>query len=146
MTDPKHCIEICNKLLRGERSAVETYDKAIEKYGDQPVLGELRAIRADHAEAVLELESNVRSMGGEPAEESGAWGALANTVQSTANLFGASSAIEALQSGEKSGQSDYKGALEDEKVMEDCKTMIRLKLLPKIDTHIVTLEALQKAS
>jgi hypothetical protein len=32
MSDTEHCIKVCNSLLRGEISAVETYDKAIEKY------------------------------------------------------------------------------------------------------------------
>ena len=140
------CISICNKLLRGERSAVETYDQAIRKYGDQPVLGELNRLREEHQSAVATLEENVRSMGGKPDEDAGAWGAFANTVQGAANLFGAGSALEALQQGEKSGRSDYESALQDEEVMPECKTLIASRLLPKVSEHIATLERLQKAA
>jgi hypothetical protein len=49
---PDHCIDVCNRLLRGERSAVETYDKAIEKYGSEPAAATLRRIRDEHALAV----------------------------------------------------------------------------------------------
>lgn len=143
MTDPKHCIDVCNRLLRGERSAIETYDKAIEKYGDKPVLTDLRRIREEHADAVAKLESNVLSMGGTPDTGSGAWGAFANTVQSTANLFGAGSAIEALESGEEAGASDYKYALEDDEVMDSCKGLIRNSLLPQTEAHISQLKILQ---
>lgn len=140
----EHCIEVCNGLLRGERSAVETYDKAIEKYGGKTP--ELARIREEHVRAVSTLENNVRSMGGEPETDTGAWGAFANTVQQAANLFGPDSAIEALQAGEKSGRRDYQIALEDEDVMIGCKEMIRAGLLPQTEDHIGALERLQEAA
>lgn len=142
----EHCIEICNKLLRGERSAVETYDQAIEKFHSEGASAELHRIRKEHAEAVAALEDNVRKMGGEPDREAGVWGAFANTVQKAANLFGPDSAMEALQAGEKSGKQDYESALKDEDVMPECKEMIRSRLLPRLDEHIGTLEQLQKAA
>ncbi len=141
-----HCIDVCNKLLRGERSAVETYDQAIEKYGNKPVLGELRRLRDEHSVSVQTLEHNVRSMGGDPDDSAGAWGVFANTVQGAANLIGPNSALEALQRGEQSGQSDYEGALEDDEVMPECKDLIRAQLLPKVTEHIATLEHLQKTA
>jgi len=143
----EHSIDICNGLLRGERSAVETYDKALKSYSDHSgVVAELTRIRGEHANAVAVLEDNVREMGGEPEETSGAWGSVANVVQSTANLFGAGSALESLQQGEKSGAHDYKSALEDEDVMPECKNLIRSELLPAVESHLVALEALQKAA
>jgi hypothetical protein len=146
MSNTEHCIDICNKLLRGERSAVETYDQAIRKFGDEPVLGELSRLRDHHLEAVTTLEENVRSMGGSPDESAGAWGAFANTVQGAANFFGAGSALEALQKGEQSGQGDYQNALEDEEVMPECKNLIESRLLPRTTEHIALLERLQKAA
>lgn len=146
MSDHTHCIEVCNKLLRGERSAVEAYDKAIERYGDKPVLGDLRRLRAEHNSAVNLLEENVRSMGGQPDSGGGAWAAFASTIQSTANLLGADSALEALRAGEKSGQSDYESALRDEEVMDECRNLITTSLLPKIMEHIDALDRLQEAA
>jgi uncharacterized protein (TIGR02284 family) len=143
---PDYCIDVCNRLLRGERSAVETYEKAIEKYGSEPAAATLRRIRDEHVRAVATLEENVRSMAGEPDREAGPWGAFANTVQSAANLFGTNSALEALETGEKAGKNDYESALEDEGVMSECKQMIRSSLLPKVNEHIDALNQLQIAA
>ena len=143
----EHCIDICNGLLRGERSAVETYDQALGKYRKQPpVFAELTRIRDEHAAAVSALEENVRSMGGTPDDSSGTWGTIAGAIQATANLFGAGSALESLQQGEKAGQHDYEEALADEGVMTECKGLIRAKLLPPVQGHVTALEALQKAA
>ncbi len=60
--------------------------------------------------------------------------------------MGENSAIESLQNGEKTGRNDYEKALHDEDVMSGCKTMIRERLLPRIDEHIGTLEQLQNAA
>jgi hypothetical protein len=140
------CIEVCNSLLRGELSAVETYGQAIEKHAASPVAEELRRLRIEHTQAAERLSANVRSMGGVPDTGSGAWGAFAATVQGTANLFGPGSAIESLQRGEESGRKDYQDALVDDDVMPECKTMIREELLPRTIAHIAALETLsQKA-
>ncbi len=138
-----HCIDYCNKLLRGERSAVETYDQAIEKYADDPALQDLRRIRAEHVWAVGSLEENVRSMGGVPEEGSGAWGTFATMVQGAANLLGDDSAVAALTTGEKNGKKDYENGLEDDDIMPECKVLYRAELA-KINEHIATLDALQE--
>ena len=101
------CIETCNKMLRGERSAVETYDMAIDKFASDPVIEKLSAIRNDHAKSVADLEKNVIEMGGVPDRDSGAWGEFAQLVQAAANLIGEQSAVTSLKQGEEKGQSDY---------------------------------------
>ncbi len=146
MKTSDHCIAICNKLLRGERSAVETYDQAITKCTDEPVLAELHRLRGEHSFSVSTLETNVRAMGGQPDDSSGLWGAFANAVQGTANALGADFALEVLQSGEKSGQLDYEEALSDDSVIPECKTLIRSELLPKLQEHIDALERLQQVA
>ncbi len=138
--DTEKCIDVCNRLLRGERSAVETYQLAIEKYSDEPSIGTLHGIKEDHIASVELLETNVISMGGSPDDDSGAWGTFATTIQSTANLFGESSAISSLKMGEEAGRSDYEAALNDDDVMPGCKELIRNSLLPKIDLHISKLD------
>lgn len=144
---PQHCINTCNALLRGERSAVDTYGKALERYRDHAeVARELTRIRDEHVIAVKTLEDNVRSMGGQPDVDSGAWGAFANTVQSAANLFGENSALESLKSGESAGRGDYEKSLEDEGVMPGCKELIRSRLLPATLEHIAALDRLQHAA
>jgi len=141
----QHCIDVCNSLLRGELSAVETYTQAIEKYPTDPKVSELQSIRREHVEASAILTQNVRSMGGIPDTDSGAWGVFAKAVQGTANFFGTGSAVESLLQGEESGRHDYENALGDDKVMVECKVMIREELLPKVRQHIARLEQLQHA-
>lgn len=136
------CIHVCNKLLRGERSAVETYDIVIEKFRSEPNIGELRSIRDEHMESVLALEENVRSMAGEPSTDSGAWGSVVNVIQHTANLFGEGAALGSLKSGEEHGRDDYEDALNNDDVMIGCKELIQAELLPRIRRHIVVLERL----
>lgn len=140
----EECIKTCNSLLRGELSAVETYAKAIEKYPETPATAELTRIQSEHRESVSRLTANVTEMGGVPETDSGAWGVFANGVQGAANLFGAESAIENLQRGEEHGRNDYRDALENEDVMDACKTMIRNELLPRVDNHIKVLERLEE--
>ena len=142
----EECITVCNSLLRGELSAVETYDQALEKYAATPAAGELGRIRSQHSTAAARLAANVREMGGVPETGSGVWGTFATTVQGTANLFGEGSALQSLKQGEEKGRRDYEDALENDEVMEDCKMMIRTELLPPIHSHISILETLGQHS
>lgn len=138
-----HCIDVCNSLLRGELSAVETYRQAIDKYSGSHVTQELRRIRSEHSRSATRLSANVRDMGGEPEKDSGAWGIFAAAVQGAANLFGEDSAIESLQRGEEAGRKDYQEALMDDDVMTECKLMIREELLPPVIQHITALDQLE---
>jgi len=139
-----HCISVCNKLLRGEISAVETYGQAIEKHADSFAASELRRIRAEHKSAVEQLSAKVREMGGEPDTSSGAWGTFASAVQGAANMFGEESAVKGLKNGEETGRDDYQDALRDDEVLPATKNMIREKLLPATISHISALERLEE--
>lgn len=141
--DTKHCIDICNLLLEGERSAVETYEKAISKNEPDLKTPELQRIKQDHVNAVEKLRQNVLHMGGTPSENSGTWGSMANVVQSVGNAMGEKGSLHTLKAGESSGKGFYEKALEDDQVMPDCKEMIRSELLPKCDEHLRTLDGLK---
>lgn len=145
MSDHDQCIEICNSLLRGELSAVETYEQAIEKFSGDSQASPLGKIKAEHLESATVLRSHVQSMGGSPSESSGAWGTFATAVEGTAKILGDSAALAALEQGEEHGISEYRDALEDEDVMEDIKTQIRSKLLPALESHLAILKGLRKA-
>lgn len=136
------CIEICNDLLRGEISACETYDQAIEKFSDHPAAIALERMRDEHRDSAMKLRANVESMGGRPATDSGAWGVFAKTVEGTAKLFGESSAVAALRQGEEHGIDEYVSALESPDMLAECKTLISTQLLPRLRTHVEALNAL----
>jgi Domain of unknown function (DUF2383). len=136
------CIDVCNRLLRGELSAVETYRQTIQKFEGDPAINTLRQIQAEHEYAAELLRNNVLEMGGEPSTDSGAWGVFAGAVQGVAKAFGESSALKGLQQGEEHGLDDYEDALEDEDVMASCKDMIRSELMPRTRQHIASLQEL----
>lgn len=140
-----HCITVCNKLLRGEISAVETYEQAIDNLSDSSAASELQRILSEHVSAVDRLSDHVREMGGTPDTSSGAWGSFANAFQGAANLFGDESSIKSLKTGEASGRDDYQDALRDEEVMPEARNMIREELLPATISHISSLERLEEA-
>lgn len=137
------CTKVCNALLRGEISAMETYDQALEKFSTETESSVLREIKEDHARAAKALRENIIEMGGSPSDDSGAWGEFAKGVQGSAKLFGEQAAIAALEAGEKYGLKQYEDALKDDDVLPDCKSMIREQLIPRQRQHIAVLERLE---
>jgi uncharacterized protein (TIGR02284 family) len=142
MTHATTTTDTLNSLLRGELSAVETYDQALGKLGDTKGAVELRRIHSQHREAAAALRKHVEQHGGQPDKSSGAWGAFAKTVEGTAKLFGNDAALKALKEGEEHGISAYEKALEDRFLPADCATMIKTKLLPQVRAHIPVLDRL----
>jgi len=130
-----------NSLRRGELAAVETFQQALDKFGNEPMGIELRAIEADHRDAAEALGAHIAERGGSPAESSGVWGMWAKAIAGTAKLFGASAALKALKEGEEQGIEDYQSALEDQYLDAECRDLIRT-LLPKTRAHVALLDRL----
>jgi uncharacterized protein (TIGR02284 family) len=128
-------IDKLNSFLRGERSAVETYNQAIEKLDDDPHLQQrLRSLCESHSARVGILSSRIRALGGKPDETSGAWGSFAKLVEGSAKLFGKSAAIAALEEGEDHGKRLYEDNLDE--LSTDIREFIRMKILPEqLRTH-----------
>ena len=137
------CIDVCNSLLRGELSAVETYEQAIKKFEGESEVTLLTEMRMSHQQSLQRLHDNVVEMGGAPTTDSGAWGTFANSIQAAAGLFGENAALSSLIQGEQHGIRDYESALENEDVMPECKDFIRTELLPRTKINLTTLEALR---
>lgn len=142
MTNKEKCIETCNELLRGELSAIETYDQALEKFAVEPEAKQLRMLRQEHSESVQKLSENIRNMGGEPSNDSGAWGTFTKIIQGAAKLMGENSALGSLKMGEEKGKSMYEDALEDDSLLPECKIMIQSELLPRQKQHLSTLQSM----
>ena len=132
--------EICNSLLRGELSAIETYTQAIGKFADHSDGSPLGRIRSDHEAAAASLRKIVGEGGEEPATGSGPWGAFATAVEGAATLFGESPALSILQQGEEHGISEYENALAGDDLDEPAMQLIRDKLLPAQRNHIIALK------
>jgi uncharacterized protein (TIGR02284 family) len=132
-----------NSLLRGEISAAETYKMAIDKVAQNEVTDDvstLRQMQEEHGRAAQMLRGRIRALGGEASDSSGAWGAWAQTVQGTMNLFGDSAALKSLKEGEEHGLKDYREALDD--VDANSADLISSEMIPLQCRHIDLLDRL----
>jgi len=105
-------VETLNSLLRGEISAVETYDQALETLNDdRSIANQLSQCRSSHEQRMLLLRNEVARRGGEPVTGSGPWGSFAKLVEGGAKAFGKEAAIAALEAGEDHGLRQYRDDL-----------------------------------
>jgi hypothetical protein len=101
-------VDTVNKFLRGEISAVETYDQAIERLSKSTFVADLVECRRSHEERAELLRQQIVRLGGKPAESSGVWGGFAKLVEGGAKLFGEKAAVAALEEGEDHGLKLYR--------------------------------------
>lgn len=120
-------VDHLNALLRGEMSAVETYDLAILKTVDHPI-PELALNRDCHARRVRILSDDVCAHGGHPEGTSGVWGAIVEIMTGGAAVLGRGAIIAVLEEGEDRGLKDYRQAMG--MVDDEIRKQIEQDLLP----------------
>lgn len=113
MQTPNKSADKLNGLLKGEISAVETYEQVLEKITDPEIRSELEDVQQCHADRVEILTETVAIMGKEPADKAGVWGAFAKLMEGGAKVFGDKAAIGLLEEGEDKGLEDYRKLLEE---------------------------------
>lgn len=131
---------LLNSLLRGELSAVETYEQALLQVPSGPGRPELRRIAEEHRQAAEVLRRHIVERGGKPAIDSGTWGTVVRTVEGAAKLLGTGTALHVLRSGEEHGVNSYESALQDANMDDECKQLIRSTLLPQTQAHLPVLD------
>lgn len=142
--DTDATIEKLNKLLRGELSAVETYEQAIDKIaGSEEDVNAttLEECKRSHEERAEMLRQQVLRLGGEPSESSGPWGGFARLVEGGARVLGVKPAIAALEEGEDHGKRLYADVADD--VAPSTREFIRASLLPEQERTHAALSALK---
>lgn len=139
-SDTASCAEALNSLLRGEISAIETYDQAMPKFEDSDHQATLKANCNEHHTAANILREKVRACGGEPSTGSGPWGTFTSLVTGAAKLIGPQSVLAALKQGEEHGISQYEKALEADGLTAEYKNLVRADLLPRCRKHVAQLE------
>lgn len=142
MKKNQNCISACNKLLRGEISAIETYQQARAKFSASPHRGTIEQIIEDHRQNAEALRRHITDMGGTADRDSGLWGDFAKAVEGTATLLGNAPAIAVLKQGEEHGINEYKEAINNPDVMAEAKVMYRDTLIPRLQKHIALLDSL----
>lgn len=128
-------------LLRGELSAVRTYETALAQVHGSPAGAQLLQIFADHSQAVGLLRDLLMRYACDMPTSSVAWGTFADGVAAPANVLGDAAALTALKEGEEHGIRAYQRALGDPELAEDARAMSR-SLLARCRQHVPVLDAL----
>ncbi len=136
-------IDQLNSFLRGERSAVEAYQKAMAKIEDGPIRAQLQSVSESHQKRVEALTARISGLGGTPAVSSGAWGAMTGAIEDTAAAFSQKAAIAALESGEDHGLHDYQRDIPNLSV--DLRGLVISELLPAQEFTHARMSELKRA-
>ncbi|MBA3456285.1 MAG: DUF2383 domain-containing protein [Deltaproteobacteria bacterium] len=125
----KSSVEQLNSFLRGEMSAVETYQMALDKVDDiSTARDELLVNLKSHQDRVMMLQEAIIAAGGEPASGSGPWGVFAKVVEGGAKVLGKKAAIAALEEGEDHGLKDYKADADE--LEPQARMLVETRLRP----------------
>ena len=136
-------VEQLNSFLRGERSAVEAYETALEKIEDSPVRAQLQSCLESHQKRVEALIAHISALGGVASATSGPWGTLTNAIEMAAATFSEKAAIAALESGEDHGLADYKRDLPS--LSTDLRGLVFSELLPAQEFTHARMSELKRA-
>ncbi|HVU49674.1 MAG TPA: DUF2383 domain-containing protein [Polyangia bacterium] len=138
-------LETLNDLLKGELSAVESYDRALPAVEDKPALrGDLQECRASHELRVERLRRAIVDVGGEPAHDSGAWGLFAKAVAGGARALGWKTVINTLEEGEVHGLKDYGDAMA--RLDERLRQVVSTELYPEQQHTAGVMAALRRGA
>lgn len=130
----KSSIDKLNSFLRGEMSAVETYQMALGKLDQTSTArDELLVNLKSHQDRVAQLQDAIIAAGGTPAKSSGPWGAFAKMVEGAAKTLGDKPAVSALEEGEDHGLKDYRSDIDD--VDPTCRQIISRMTTMQQQTH-----------
>ena len=130
-TEVDNGVKWLNRLLRGEMSALETYEIVLKD--DSLKNDEVRVLLSqnlrEHREARAALEKLVLKWRGTPENSSGAWGTFTDTLTAAAKALSTSLAISTLEKGEEHGREEYMSMLEEMQPQSElanlCREMLR---------------------
>jgi uncharacterized protein (TIGR02284 family) len=123
-------VAVLNSFLRGEISAVETYQMASTKISEPSLRSVLDEILRSHQERVNLLRTRIQQLGGRPSDGSGLWGGFAKLIEGGAKVFGARAALTALEEGEDYGLKMYREQEDLEKLDAESRRMAETQLRP----------------
>jgi hypothetical protein len=121
--------EKLQECLRGELSAMETYELALKSVTHVGLHNSLQEIFVSHARRAERLRERIERSGGESPQSSGLWGTFAKGLQAGADLLGDRTAIAVLEAGEDRGLELYTQGLED--CDAGTRKLIATELLPE---------------
>ncbi len=122
-------VEDLNALLKGELSAVETYNQALPKVENKEIAGVLSDCLASHEMRVGKLTDAIKEFGGTPESDTGVWGSWAKVLSGGASVFGDDATLAALEQEEDAQSSDYEWRLM--RMHGDHRSLVKEELFPE---------------
>lgn len=144
MTQSLHVdVGVLRELLRGELSAIESYNIAISRIANSRAAeaAALSRIASQHQEHARLLEVEILALGEVPAIESGAWGAYARPIDGSPAESSDSEALRALREGEENGLKESRAVLHNG-LRQSTRELIANWLIPDQIGHVEALSAL----
>ncbi len=121
-----------NTLLRGELSAVETYELALREFEfDADTTASLRDCLRSHLRRSETLRHIICRQGGVPSDVFGIWGSLAGVLEMPPQARSRSSVIEALHRGETYARRDYEGEADQGALSKPVRVLLGTQLAPE---------------
>ena len=143
---PSHQVDVSrlNTLLGCELSAVEIYNLAISRIGDDfaEESFELSRLAIQHQTQSNLLKDEIRRRGGRVEAGGSDWSPYAQAIAESENIFGDVLALNALKQGELRGLEEYRAVLAAETLDEPTRRLVVEYLVPGKERHLATLEAL----
>lgn len=128
-------VEKLNQVLKGELSAIETYNQVLESITDERRYF-VESFLNEHTDSANRLKRLISQVGGSIEESSGAWGVVAQSFTGLAKVFGDQMAIRALEEGEEIGLNDYENLREFDFVPRTIRSDIDSIFIPRQKRHI----------
>ena len=141
---PAHGVSRLNSLLHCELSAVEIYNLAISRVGDdyaEESFALSRLAIAHQTQSNL-LREAIHRRGGEVVAGGPDWAPYAKAIADSPTIFEDVMALAALREGEVRGLEEYRAALADENMDEAGRNLLIASLIPGKERHIAILDAL----
>jgi len=127
-------IEQLSSFCRGEMSAVESYERALDVTQQGWIVTQLLSNMESHTRRAELLRQRILELGGEPPTSSGPWGAFAGVVEGVASAIGERVALSILEEGERHGLADYRADFQN--LDADSQRLVGDRILPQqVHTH-----------
>lgn len=131
------------KILRGEISAIEAYDKVLDRREVELSYSTLFQIRTEHNRTVGKLKKLIEEKGELPDDDSGVWGQFVKTLIAGTALISDEIILKTLIEGEEHGLKEYRQFLDMNLSVYESDLM-RFDFIPMQERHIELLKELER--
>lgn len=139
--------EILLGILRGEASAIHSYDLVLEDIPYESYSYQLNSIKSDHQKVVQYWKREILGLSDNEKliVEPGLWDNIVETFIEVSKIIGPAISLKILIQGEKHGLSLYHQMMKDRKIGLRYKYDIYNEIIPRQVAHIEMIEKLIKS-